>query len=599
MKNIGKTFIIWIVISILVLLLYNFLFTERGFYSTFHINNISYSEFLEKVNNDEIKEVTIKGKKITAKLSSGKNITTYAPEDNELIPLLKSKNIKIIVKPENQNSWITSFLISWLPFLVLIVLWIVFLKQLQPGNKPFSFVRSRAKLIKEGDTKITFNDVAGIEEVKEELQDIVEFLKNPQKFTKLGARIPKGILLVGPPGTGKTLLAKAVAGEAGVPFFSISGSDFVEMFVGVGAARVRDLFTQAKTHAPCIVFIDEIDAVGRQRGAGLGGGHDEREQTLNQLLVEMDGFDTNEGIVVLAATNRPDILDPALLRPGRFDKQVIVPPPDLNGREAILKLYAKKFKIDESIDFRALAKSTPGFTGADLENMLNEAALIAAKKGKEKVEIDDLEEAKDKIIMGKERKGLVLNEEERKIIAYHEAGHALVAYYLPDPDPVHKISIIPRGQALGVTQQLPLDDRHIYTEDYILKKITVLLGGRVSEEIVFNKVSSGAQDDLKKATQIARKMVCTWGMSKRLGPLTFGRSEEHVFLGKELFQIKDFSEETARIIDEEIKNIILNCYEKAKTIITQYLNKLHKVAQALLEEETLDAEKFRLLLEGN
>ncbi len=600
MKNIGKTFIIWIVISILVLLLYNFLFTERGFYSTFHINNnISYSEFLEKVNNDEIKEVTIKGKKITAKLSSGKNITTYAPEDNELIPLLKSKNIKIIVKPENQNSWITSFLISWLPFLVLIVLWIVFLKQLQPGNKPFSFVRSRAKLIKEGDTKVTFNDVAGIEEVKEELQDIVEFLKNPQKFTKLGARIPKGILLVGPPGTGKTLLAKAVAGEAGVPFFSISGSDFVEMFVGVGAARVRDLFAQAKTHAPCIVFIDEIDAVGRQRGAGLGGGHDEREQTLNQLLVEMDGFDTNEGIVVLAATNRPDILDPALLRPGRFDKQVIVPPPDLNGREAILKLYAKKFKIDESIDFRALAKSTPGFTGADLENMLNEAALIAAKKGKEKVETDDLEEAKDKIIMGKERKGLVLNEEERKIIAYHEAGHALVAYYLPDPDPVHKISIIPRGQALGVTQQLPLDDRHIYTEDYILKKITVLLGGRVSEEIVFNKVSSGAQDDLKKATQIARKMVCTWGMSKRLGPLTFGRSEEHIFLGKELFQIKDFSEETARIIDEEIKNIILNCYEKAKTIITQYLNKLHKVAQALLEEETLDAEKFKLLLEGN
>ena len=599
MKNIGKTLIIWIVISILVLLLYNFFFTGRGFYSTFHTTNISYSEFLEKVNNDEIKEVTIEGKKITAKLSSGKNITTYAPEDNELIPLLKSKNIKITAKPENQNSWITSFLISWLPFLVLIVLWIVFLKQLQPGNKPFSFVRSRAKLIKEGDTKVTFNDVAGIEEVKEELQDIVEFLKNPQKFTKLGARIPKGILLVGPPGTGKTLLGKAVAGEAGVPFFSISGSDFVEMFVGVGAARVRDLFAQAKTHAPCIVFIDEIDAVGRQRGAGLGGGHDEREQTLNQLLVEMDGFDTNEGIVVLAATNRPDILDPALLRPGRFDKQVVVPPPDLNGREAILKLYAKKFKIDESIDFRGLAKSTPGFTGADLENMLNEAALIAAKKGKDKVGIDDLEEAKDKIIMGKERKGLVLNEEERKIIAYHEAGHALVAYYLPDPDPVHKISIIPRGQALGVTQQLPLDDRHIYTEDYVLKKITVLLGGRVSEEIVFNKISSGAQDDLKKATQIARKMVCTWGMSKRLGPLTFGRSEEHIFLGKELFQIKDFSEETARIIDEEIKNIVLNCYEKAKIIITQYLNKLHKVAQALLEEETLDAEKFKLLLEGN
>ena len=595
MKNLGKTLLIWITISILVLLFYNFFFSEKGFYSNFN-TNISYSEFLAKVNNGDIKEVTIEGKKITAKLNSGESIITYAPEDAELITLLKKKNVKITAKPENQNSWITSFLISWLPFLILIVLWIVFLKQLQPGNKPFSFVKSRAKLIKEGNTKVTFNDVAGIEEVKEELQDVVEFLKNPQKFTKLGARIPKGILLVGPPGTGKTLLAKAVAGEAGVPFFSISGSDFVEMFVGVGAARVRDLFTQAKAHAPCIIFIDEIDAVGRQRGAGLGGGHDEREQTLNQLLVEMDGFETEEGIVVLAATNRPDILDPALLRPGRFDRQVVVPPPDLNGREAILKLYTKKFKIDENVDFKSLAKGTPGFTGADLENMLNEAALIAAKKGKEKIEIEDLEEAKDKIIMGKERKGVILNEEERKIIAYHEAGHALVAYYLPDPDPVHKISIIPRGQALGVTQQLPLDDRHIYTEDYLLKKITVLLGGRVSEEIVFNKVSSGAQDDLKKATQIAKKMVCNWGMSKKLGPVAFGKSEEHIFLGKEMFQIKDFSEETARIIDEEIKNIISSCYEKAKTILTASLNKLHKVAHTLLEEETLDADRFKFLL---
>lgn len=600
MKNIGKTLVIWIIISVIVLLLYNFFFSEKGFYPTFNNNvNISYSDFLDKVNKGEIKEVTIEGKKITGKLYSGDSVTTYTPEDNELIRLLKEKNVKIIVKPENQNNWITSFLISWLPFLILIFLWIVFLKQLQPSNKPFSFIKSRARLVKGGDTKVTFNDVAGIEEVKEELQDVVEFLKNPQKFTKLGARIPKGILLVGPPGTGKTLLAKAVAGEAGVPFFSISGSDFVEMFVGVGAARVRDLFAQAKAHAPCIIFIDEIDAVGRQRGAGLGGGHDEREQTLNQLLVEMDGFDTEEGIVVLAATNRPDILDPALLRPGRFDRQVVVPPPDLNGREAILRLYAKKFKVDPSIDFKALAKSTPGFTGADLENMLNEAALIAAKKGKEKIEIEDLEEAKDKILMGKERKGVILSEEERKIIAYHEAGHALVAYYLPDPDPVHKISIIPRGQALGVTQQLPLDDRHIYTEDYLLKKITVLLGGRVSEEIVFNRLSSGAQDDLKRATQIARKMVCNWGMSKRLGPITFGKSEEHIFLGKEMFQIKDFSEETARIIDEEIKNIISGCYEKAKAILTQYIHKLHKIAQALLEEETLDADRFKLLLEGN
>jgi cell division protease FtsH len=599
MKNFGKTLAIWIVISVLVLIFYNFFFSEKGFYPTLNTNNVSYSEFLEKVNNDQIKEITIEGKKITGKLSSGDQIVTYAPDDTELIPLLKKKNIKIVAKPENQNSWITSFLISWLPFLILIVLWIVFLKQLQPTNKPFSFIKSRAKLIKEGNTKVTFNDVAGIEEVKEELQDIVEFLKNPQKFTKLGARIPKGILLVGPPGTGKTLLAKAIAGEAGVPFFSISGSDFVEMFVGVGAARVRDLFSQAKANSPCIVFIDEIDAVGRQRGAGLGGGHDEREQTLNQLLVEMDGFDTGEGIVVLAATNRPDILDPALLRPGRFDRQVFVPPPDVNGREAILRLYAKKFKVDESIDFKSIAKGTPGFTGADLENMLNEAALLAAKKGKEKIGTEDLEEAKDKILIGKERKGVILNEEERKIIAYHEAGHALVAYYLPDPDPVHKISIIPRGQALGVTQQLPLDDRHIYTEEYLLKKITVLLGGRVSEELVFNKVSSGAQDDLKKATQIARKMVCNWGMSKKLGPITLGRSEEHIFLGKEMFQIKDFSEETARIIDEEIKNIVLSCYEKAKTILTQYLNKLHKIAQTLLEEETIDADRFKLILEGN
>lgn len=595
MKNLGKTLLIWIAISVLVLLLYN-LFFSNDFYSTFHKNTISYSKFLEKVDNGEITKVTIEGKKITAKLNSGEIVITYAPEDNELISLLKKKNVEINAKLENQNNWITSFLISWLPFLILIVLWIVFLKQLQPGNKPFSFVRSRARLIKEGNIKVTFNDVAGIEEVKEELQDIVDFLKNPQKFTKLGARIPKGILLVGPPGTGKTLLAKAVAGEAGVPFFSISGSDFVEMFVGVGAARVRDLFAQAKTHAPCIIFIDEIDAVGRQRGAGLGGGHDEREQTLNQLLVEMDGFETEEGIVVLAATNRPDILDPALLRPGRFDRQIFVPPPDLNGREAILKLYAKKFKVEENIDFKALAKSTPGFTGADLENMLNEAALIAAKKGKEKIELKDLEEAKDKIMIGKERKGVILSEEERKIVAYHEAGHALVAYYLPDPDPVHKISIIPRGQALGITQQLPLDDRHIYTEDYLLKKITVLLGGRVSEEIVFNKVSNGAQDDLKKATQIARKMVCSWGMSKRLGPIAFGRDEEHIFLGKEMFQIKDFSEETARIIDEEIKNIISSCYEKAKTILTTSLNKLHRVAHLLLEEETLDGERFKLIL---
>lgn len=592
----GKTILIWLFIAIAVIIGYNFFYHQPSLRSS---AEVSYTEFLQKVESGEIKEVVIEGKKIKAKVSPSKEIISYNPDDKELVPLLKEKGVKIISKPENQHGWLTHFLISWLPFIILIILWIFFIKQLQPGNKPFSFIKSRARLIKEGETKVTFKDVAGVEEAKEELQEVVEFLKNPQKFTKLGARIPKGILLVGPPGTGKTLLAKAIAGEAGVPFFSISGSDFVEMFVGVGAARVRDLFNQAKAHAPCIIFIDEIDAVGRQRGAGLGGGHDEREQTLNQLLVEMDGFDTAEGIVVLAATNRPDILDPALLRPGRFDRQVYVPPPDVNGREAILKLYAQKFKVDPNIDFRALAKATPGFTGANLENMFNEAALIAAKKGKDKIEQEDLEEAKDKILMGKERKGFVLNEEEKKIIAYHEAGHALVAYYLPDPDPVHKISIIPRGQALGVTQQLPLDDRHIYTEDYLLRKITVLLGGRVSEEVVFNKISTGAQDDIKRATQIAKKMVCDWGMSKKLGPLALGRNEEHIFLGKELFQIKDYSEATAQLIDQEIKEIVQCCYERAKTIITQYIHKLHEVASALLEEETLDAERFRLLLEGN
>ncbi len=596
MKNLTKNLLLWFLIFLLAVFLYG-IFENQGALN-YKIKYISYSQFLKAVENGKIGKVTIKGQKVTGVLEPEKeNFYTYIPPgDQEVIKLLKQKGIEIDVKPSGENSWWTNFLVSWLPLIVLIGFWIFFFKQFQPGNKPFMFGRSKARMIKPGETKVTFKDVAGIEEVKEELKEVVEFLKNPQKFTRLGARIPKGILLVGPPGTGKTLLAKAVAGEAGVPFFSISGSDFVEMFVGVGAARVRDLFSQAKANAPCIIFIDEIDAVGRQRGAGLGGGHDEREQTLNQLLVEMDGFNTEEGIVVLAATNRPDILDPALLRPGRFDRQIIVPPPDLKGREEILKLYAKKFKISKNVDLKALAKATPGFTGANLESMLNEAALIAAKKGKEEIEMEDIEEAKDKILMGKERKGMVLSEEEKKIIAYHEAGHALVAHYLPDPDPVHKISIIPRGQALGVTQQLPIDDKHIYTEDFILKKITVLLGGRVSEELVFNKISTGAQDDLKKATQLARKMICQWGMSKRLGPLTFGKMEEPIFLGKEIFHIKDYSEETARLIDQEVKEIVLNCYKKAKEILNNYIDKLHKIAKALLEEETIDREKFLALL---
>lgn len=598
MKTFFKGILLWTLLGALILLIYNFLLMDS--FNLYGTLTLSYTDFVERAEKGEIKEITLDGKKVTGKLINGKDFTTYIlPEDRDLISLLKRQGVKITVKPENQNNWITTFLISWLPFIVLIFLWVLFIRQMQPGNKPFSFARSRAKLIKQGESKVTFKDVAGVEEAKEELQEVVEFLKNPQKFTKLGARIPKGILLVGPPGTGKTLLAKAIAGEAGVPFFSISGSDFVEMFVGVGAARVRDLFQQAKTHAPCIIFIDEIDAVGRMRGAGLGGGHDEREQTLNQLLVEMDGFDTAEGIVVIAATNRPDILDAALLRPGRFDRQVVVPAPDVHGREAILRLYANKVKLSPKVDLKAIAKSTPGFTGANLENLMNEAALVAAKKGKEFVEMEDLEEAKDKILMGKERKGMALNEEERKIIAYHEAGHALVAFYLPDPDPVHKISIIPRGQALGVTQQLPLDDRHIYTEDYLLKKITVLLGGRVSEEVVFQKLSTGARDDLKKATTIAKKMICEFGMSKYLGPLTYGKSEEPIFLGKELFQIKDYSEETAKLIDLEAKEIIHHCYEDAKKIILQYLEKLHLVAKTLLEEETIDSDRFKLLLQEN
>ena len=597
MKGISKLLIVWLIIGALILIGYNYFLQELSFSPTLNLN---YSEFLSKLENDEIVEVIIEGKHVTGKLKNGKDFSTYILlEDKDLISKLKEKNIKIVVKPDSQGGWVTNFLISWLPFFVLIILWVLFMRQVQPGNRTFSFVKSRARLIKEGESKVTFKDVAGVEEAKEELQEVVEFLKNPHKFTRLGARIPKGILLVGPPGTGKTLLAKAVAGEAGVPFFSISGSDFVEMFVGVGAARVRDLFAQAKAHAPCIIFIDEIDAVGRMRGAGLGGGHDEREQTLNQLLVEMDGFETAEGIVVLASTNRPDILDPALLRPGRFDRHIYVPPPDVNGREAILKIYAKKMKLAPNVDLRLIAKSTPGFTGANLENLMNEAALIAAKKGKEFVEMEDLEEAKDKILMGKERKGYAMSEEEKKIIAYHEAGHALVAYYLPDPDPVHKISIIPRGMALGVTHQLPLDDRHIYTEDYLLKKITVLLGGRVSEELIFNMLSSGASDDLKRATQIAKKMVCEFGMSKSLGPLTYGKTEEQVFLGKELFQLKDYSEETARLIDLEIRNIVTECYQKAKTILTTYIDKLHLVANTLLEEETIEAERFKLLLQGN
>ncbi len=480
--------------------------------------------------------------------------------------------------------------------LFLLVVWLLSLRPASFPSQFFSFVRSRARLIRPEEVRVRFEDVAGVEEAKEELREVVEFLKDPQKFARLGGRMPKGILLVGPPGTGKTLLAKAIAGEAGVPFFSISGSDFVEMFVGVGAARVRDLFAQAKKHSPCIIFIDEIDAVGRHRIASAGGGHEEREQTLNQLLVEMDGFESQDGIVVLAATNRPDILDPALLRPGRFDRRVEVPPPDLKGREAILRVHARRIPLARDVDLAVVAKSTPGFTGADLANLLNEAAILAARQGKSCVEMEDIEKAKDKILLGRERKGIVISEEEKQLAAYHEAGHALIAYLLPGVDPIYKVSIIPRSHALGVIQQLPIDERHVYPKDYLLKKIMILLGGRVAEEYVFGQASTGAGDDLEKATEIARKMVCEWGMSNRLGPLVFPHREPYGYPGRDFADIRAYSEKTAREIDEEIENIIRKCYENDRELLSRHIKYLHILAETLLEVETIDGETLKNLL---
>lgn len=583
----------WFLIALLTILLFNSLSPKGG------QKELIYSDFLEAVEKGQVSSVTIKGEKITGVFTDGSSFKTVLPPDPELIPFLRSKGVKVRAKPDD-SSLVSSLLTNLVPFLLLFGFWIYFMRQMQAGSgRAFSFGRSRAKFFdKEQGQRVTFKDVAGIDECKEEVKEIVEFLKDPSRFTRLGARIPKGILLVGPPGTGKTLLARAIAGEADVPFLSISGSDFVEMFVGVGAARVRDLFAQAKRHAPCIVFIDEIDAVGRYRGAGLGGGHDEREQTLNQLLVEMDGFEANEGIVVIAATNRPDILDPALLRPGRFDRQIVVPIPDLRGRYEILKVHTRKVPLEEDVDLWVIAKSTPGFTGADLENLVNEAALLAARKGKDKVGMKELEEAKDKVLMGVERKSIVLSEEEKRSIAYHEAGHALVAKFTPGADPVHKVTIIPRGQALGLTQQLPQDDRHIYSKDYLLATITVLLGGRAAEELVLGSISTGAGNDIEKATEIARKMVCEWGMSERLGPLAFGRREEQVFLGKELVMHKDYSERTAQEIDEEVKVIVTTCYQRARSILQANLDLLHLIAQNLLEKESLSGEELEEMVRG-
>ncbi len=550
---------------------------------------VSYSDFLGMVENGSVTEVTIQGDDISGRSSQGQQFKTYAPKDPELIKLLRSKGVRMSVKPEEDSSWFQVFL-SWVPMLLLIGVWIFFMRQMQVGGgKALSFGKSRARLMTDAHQKVTFDDVAGIDEAKEELQETIEFLRDPKKFTRLGGRIPKGVLLVGAPGTGKTLLARAIAGEAGVPFFSISGSDFVEMFVGVGASRVRDLFVQGKKNAPCIIFMDEIDAVGRHRGAGLGGGHDEREQTLNQLLVEMDGFESNEGVILISATNRPDVLDPALLRAGRFDRQVVVPVPDIKGREQIFKVHVRKTVLGDNVNLSVLARGTPGFTGADIENMVNEAALMAARRGKDKVEMAELEDAKDKVMMGTERKSMIISDEEKKTTAYHEAGHTLVAKLIPKADPIHKVTIIPRGRALGLTQQLPIDEKHTYPKDYLLDNICILMGGRVAEEMVLNIQTTGAGNDIEKASDLARKMVCDFGMSDNLGPLTFGKREEQIFLGREIAQHRDYSELTAQKIDEEVRSIVTGAYEKASKLIKDNLDTLHRMANALLERETLDS----------
>ena len=586
-----KNLALWMVIGLIVILLFQ-LFQQnqspRG--------EIVFSDFLKKVESGEVREVTLKGNNVSGRMSDGSSFRTFTADYPDLVKSLKDKGVKIDVKPPDTNSWL-AIVLQWVPMLLFIGVWIFFMRQMQGGGaKALSFGKARARLISEKQNKVTFQDVAGVDEAKEELREIIEFLKDPPKFQKLGGKIPKGVLLVGPPGTGKTLLAKAIAGEANVPFFSISGSDFVEMFVGVGASRVRDLFEQGRKHAPCIIFMDEIDAVGRHRGAGLGGGHDEREQTLNQLLVEMDGFETNEGVILIAATNRPDVLDPALLRPGRFDRQVVVARPDVKGREEILKVHSRRIPLAPKVDLKVLARGTPGFSGADLANLVNEAALLAARQDKKVVEMIDFENAKDKVLMGVERRSMIISETEKKTIAYHEAGHALVADLLPGADPLHKVTIIPRGRALGLTQQLPADDKYNYSRDYLVNRITILLGGRAAEEIVFQQQTTGAGDDLEKATEMARKMVCEWGMSDKMGPLTFGKGEEHIFLGREVARPKDFSEETAVLIDSEIKRIVIECATRARHMIETNLEKLHALARALLERESLDGEEIARIL---
>jgi len=597
-----KTALLWLFAFSLIFLLVNiFMHAETT------ITDISFKEFLEQGQRGNIAKVEMKGQNIRGDFispyvkhkSKYEKFITVVPADypDVITEILKWRNLEDFKVVEDKESTFVTVLISWAPLIVLIVIWVMFMKQMQGGGaKALSFGKSKARLV--DNKKVTFKDVAGVDEAIEELKEVVEFLKNPKKFQRLGGKIPKGVLLMGPPGTGKTLLAKAVAGEAGVPFFSISGSEFVEMFVGVGASRVRDLFEQGKKNAPCIIFIDELDAVGRHRGAGLGGGHDEREQTLNQLLVEMDGFETKDGVILIAATNRPDVLDPALLRPGRFDRRIVVDRPDVRGREEILKIHTRKIPLGDDVDLKIIARSTPGFAGAELANLVNEAALLAARKDKEVVEMEDFEEAKDKVIMGLARKSMALSEEEKKNTAYHEAGHALVAAVLPDTDPIHKVTIIPRGRALGVTVQLPEDDRYTYTKDYLENRIAILMGGRVAEEVYMGHITTGAGNDIEVATDLARKMVCKWGMSE-LGPLNLGVEEQEIFLGKDLVKHQNYSDETAKLIDAEIKSIITRNYQKAKDILKEYKNQFLELAEKLLEKEVLTAEEVYAIVRGN
>ena len=593
-RGVSHNIALWLVLGLVLLVLFN-VFNRQQIREPEAV----FSEFFSAVEKGEVAEVTIQGQTIHGKFRNEERFKTFAPQDPDLMKTLREKGVKISARPEDGEPWYVAVLVQWFPMLLLIGVWVFFMRQMQMGGgKAMSFGKSRAKLLTENQHRVTFNDVAGVEEAKQELEEIIAFLKDPKKFTRLGGRIPKGVLLVGAPGTGKTLLARAIAGEAGVPFFSISGSDFVEMFVGVGASRVRDLFVQGKKQAPCIIFIDEIDAVGRHRGAGLGGGHDEREQTLNQLLVEMDGFEANEGVILIAATNRPDVLDPALLRPGRFDRRVVVPRPDVRGREEILRVHSRRVPLAEGVDIAQLARSTPGFSGADLENLVNEAALLAARKNKDKVDMQDFELSKDKVLMGAERRSMILSPEERRNTAYHEAGHALVAKLTPGTDPVHKVTIIPRGMALGVTQQVPVDDRHTWSKDYILNRLAIMFGGRVAEELTSGQMTTGAGDDIEKATELAHRMVCEWGMSEQLGPMTFGKKEEQIFLGRDFTQTKDYSERTAIEIDTEVRRIIVEAYEQAKSLLSANLEILHKMAAVLLEKEVLDGPEIDEIIKG-